>query len=84
MIDSLEITGVQIKAGRVLLGLQLRPLAAALDLSPATLYRIETLTVAASSGSSVGTLRKLIGHMEARGLRFLENGVLLQKEKAPV
>jgi transcriptional regulator with XRE-family HTH domain len=71
------ISGQQLKAGRVLAGLSRADLAARSSISVETIARLEN----DERDSRVHTLRQVVGTLEANGIRFLRDGVLLQKER---
>jgi transcriptional regulator with XRE-family HTH domain len=71
------ISGQQLKAGRVLAGLSRADLAARSSISVETIARLEN----DERDSRIHTLRQVVGTLEASGIRFLRDGVLLQKER---
>ena len=71
-----RITGAQIRAGRVLAGLTIEDLAARAQLCRHSIRKWETSSNAAPS-AMVDHLSRALDVLEAKGVRFSDNGVQL-------
>jgi transcriptional regulator with XRE-family HTH domain len=70
-----QISPRQIRAARSLLGVNRKQLARQCGLSFQTLGLVER----SDHNATIGTLSKIVGTLEAQGIRFTGDGVLLQK-----
>jgi transcriptional regulator with XRE-family HTH domain len=71
------VSGLQLRAARALAALSRADLAERTGLCIGTVARLER----ERGAPSIETLQRVIGTLEASGIRFLRDGVLLQKER---
>ena len=71
--------GRQLRAARVLLAMSRDALAKRSSLSPVTVTRLEQTPPGQEFSGNIATLTRLLGTLEAEGIRFVSGGVVRER-----